>query len=201
MKERNRFSTQMARVRATRFGTPIHKALLQATEEVTGRDDFLCGTKHPPVAHARQALMCAARLSGCTLEECALFAGLYDHTSASHAIRKMYRNEKLKADADAVFEKAKAMLAKREDRYAKDVEETAKIEDEKSMFAEGIDSMVEAVKHAVGACIPRLKKVEATVQKKPKSLRPDVEALRRKPWEEDTPRGREIARKRAQYYG
>ena len=201
MRERNRFSTQMARVRATRFGTPIHKALLQATEEVTGRDDFLCGTKHPPVAHARQALMCAARLSGCTLEECALFAGLYDHTSASHAIRKMHKNDKLKADADAVFEKAKAMLAKREANFAKDVEETARIEDRKSMFAEGIDSMVEAVKQAVGAAVPKLRKPAPIVPEKPKSLRPDVEALRRKPWEENTPAGREIARKRAQYYG
>ena len=182
MKERNRFSTQMARVRATRFGTPLHKALIQATEEVTGRDDFLCGTKHVPVARARQALMCAARFSGCTLEECALFSGLYDHTSASNAIKNMGKDDKLKADAEAIFEKAKAMLEKREEK-----------------FAEGIDAMVSAIKETVGASEPPPKIPDP--KPKPKNLRPDVEALRRKPWEKDTPAGREIARKRAQYYG
>jgi hypothetical protein len=182
MKERNRFSTQMARIRATRFGTPLHKALIQSTEEVTGRDDFLCGTKHVPVAHARQALMCAARLSGCTLEECALFAGLYDHTSASHAIRKMHRHDKLKKDSEAIFDKAKAMLERREEK-----------------FADGIDAMVSVIKQTVGAAAPQPKTPDP--RPKPKNLRPDVEALRRKPWEEDTPAGREIARKRAQYYG
>lgn len=182
MKERNRFSSQMARIRATRFGTPLHKALIQATEEVTGRDDFISGTKHTPVAHARQALMCAARLCEVTLEQCSLFAGLYDHTSASHAIRKMEKDDKLKADAEAIFEKAQAMLARREQK-----------------FAEGIDAMVSAIKETVGASEP-----PPTIpdpKPKPKNLRPDVEALRRKPWEEDSPRGREIARKREQYYG
>jgi len=182
MKERNRFSSQMARIRATQFGTPLHKALIQATEEVTGRDDFISGTKHTPVAHARQALMCAARLCEVTLEQCALFAGLYDHTSASHAIRKMESDDKLKADAEAIFEKAQAMLAKRE-----------------AKFADGIDAMVSAIKETVGASEPPPKM--PAPKPKPKSLRPDVEALRRKPWEEDTPEGREIARKRAQYYG
>ena len=182
MKERNRFSSQMARIRATRFGTPLHKALIQSTEEVTGRDDFICGTKHPPIAHARHALMCAARLSGCTLGECALFAGLYDHSSASNAIKNMGKDDKLKADAEAIFEKAQAMLEKREEK-----------------FAEGIDSMVSAIKDAVGASEPRPK--PPAPKPKPKSLRPDVDALRRKPWEEDSPRGREIAKKRAQYYG
>jgi cobalamin biosynthesis protein CobT len=182
MKERNRFSSQMARVRATRFGTPLHKALIQATEEVTGRDDFVSGTKHTPVAHARQALMCAARLCEVTLEQCALFAGLYDHTSASHAIRKMESDDKLKADAEAIFERAQAMLAKREQK-----------------FAEGIDAMVSAIKQTVGASEPPPK--IPGPKPKPKNLRPNVEELRRKPWEEDTPRGREIARRRAQYYG
>ena len=182
MKERNRFSSQMARVSSTRFGTPLHKALIQATEEVTGRDDFICGTKHPPIAHARHALMCAARLSGCTLEECALFAGLYDHSSASNAIKNMGKDDKLKADAEAIFEKAQAMLAKR-----------------KAKFADGIDAMVSAIKQTVGASEPP-PKIPAP-KPKPKSLRPDVDALRRKPWEEDSPKGREIARKRAQYYG
>lgn len=182
MKERNRFSTQMARIRATRFGTPLHKALIQATEEVTGRDDFLCGTKHVPVAHARQALMCAARMSGCTLEECALFSGLYDHSSASNAIKKMGKDDKLKADAEAIFEKAQAMLERREEK-----------------FADGIDAMVSVIKQTVGAAAPQPKTPDP--KPKPKNLRPDVEALRRKPWEEDSPRGREIARKRAQYYG
>ena len=182
MRERNRFSSQMARIRATRFGTPLHKALIQSTEEVTGRDDFICGTKHAPVAHARQALMCAARLSGCTLEECALFAGLYDHSSASNAIKNMGKDDKLKADAEAIFEKAQAMLEKREEK-----------------FAEGIDAMVSAIKETVGASEPP-PKIPA-IKPKPKNLRPDVEALRRKPWEEDTPEGREIARKREQHYG
>ncbi len=182
MKERNRFSSQMARIRATRFGTPLHKALIQATEEVTGRDDFICGTKHPPIAHARHALMCAARLSGATLEECALFSGLYDHSSASNAIKNMRKDDKLKADAEAIFEKAQAMLAKRE-----------------AKFADGIDAMVSAIKQTVGASEPP-PKIPAP-KPKPKSLRPDVDALRRKPWEEDSPKGREIARKRAQYYG
>lgn len=182
MKERNRFSSQMARVRATRFGTPLHKALIQATEEVTGRDDFICGTKHPPVAHARQALMCAARLSGATLEECALFSGLWDHSSASNAIKNMGKDDKLKADAEAIFQKAQAMLVKREQK-----------------FAEGIDSMVSAIKDAVGASEPPPK--PPVIKSKPKNLRPDVDALRRKPWEQDSPKGREIARKRAQYYG
>lgn len=182
MKERNRFSSQAARVRATRFGTPLHKALIQATEEVTGRDDFICGTKHPPVAHARQALMCAARLSGATLEESALFSGLFDHSSASNAIKNMGKDDKLKADAQAIFEKAQAMLAKREEK-----------------FAEGIDAVVSAIKETVGASEPKPK--PPAPKPKPKNLRPDVDALRRKPWEEDTPRGREIARKREQYYG
>ena len=182
MRERNRFSSQMARIRATQFGTPLHKALIQATEEVTGRDDFISGTKHTPVAHARQALMCAARLCEVTLEQCALFAGLYDHTSASHAIRKMQSDDKLKADAEAIFEKAQAMLAKRE-----------------AKFADGIDAMVSAIKETVGASEPPRKIPDP--KPKPRSLRPNVEALRRKPWEEDSPRGREIARKRAQYYG
>ncbi len=182
MRERNRFSSQVARVRATRFGTPLHKALIQATEEVTGRDDFICGTKHPPVAHARQALMCAARLSGATLEECALFSGLWDHSSASNAIKNMGKDDKLKADAEAIFDRAQAMLAKRE-----------------AKFAEGIDAMVSAIKQTVGASEPKPK--PPAIKPKPKNLRPDVDALRRKPWEEDSPRGREIARKRAQYYG
>jgi len=182
MRERNRFSNQMARIRATRFGTPLHKALIQATEEVTGRDDFICGTKHTPVAHARQALMCAARLSGCTLEVCALFAGLYDHRSASNAIKNMNKDGKLKSDAEAIFEKAKAMLAKR-----------------KAKFADGIDAMVSAIKETVGASEPPPKIPDP--KPKPKNLRPDVEALRRKPWEEDTPEGREIARKRNMHYG
>lgn len=182
MRERNRFSSQMARIRATQFGTPLHKALIQATEEVTGRDDFVSGTKHTPVAHARQALMCAARLCEVTLEQCALFAGLYDHTSASHAIRKMQSDDKLKADAEAIFEKAQAMLERREEK-----------------FADGIDAMVSAIKETVGASEPPPKIPDP--KPKPRSLRPNVEALRRKPWEEDTPAGREIARKRAQYYG
>lgn len=182
MKERNRFSSQVARVRATRFGTPLHKALIQATEEVTGRDDFISGTKHAPVAHARQALMCAARLSGATLEESALFSGLFDHSSASNAIKNMAKDDKLKADAEAIFEKVQAMLAKREER-----------------FAEGIDAMVSAIKDAVGASEPKPKIPDP--KPKPKSLRPDVDALRRKPWEENTPAGREIARKRDEHYG
>lgn len=182
--KRNKFTTQMARTRAHRFGTPIHKALLQATEQVTGRDDFLCGTKHSPVAHARGALMCAARMAGATLEECALFAGLYDHSSASNAIQKSQKDDKLKADAEAIFEKAQTMLIKREEK-----------------FAEGINDMILAIEQKVGSSEPEPKIKAVYTKPKPKSLRPDVEALRRKPWEEDTPEGREIARKRDQYYG
>ena len=182
MRERNKFSTQMARIRATRFGTPLHKALIQATEEVTGRDDFISGTKHVPVAHARHALMCASRLSGATLEECALFSGLCDHSSAANAIKNMGKDDRLKADAEAIFEKAQAMLARRE-----------------QTFAEGIDSVISAIDEAVGASDPKPK--PPAPKPKPKSLRPDVEALRRKPWEGDTPKAREIARRRAQHYG
>ena len=201
MKKRNRFSDRVARARSHRFGTPLHKALLQATEEITGRDDFLCGTKHPPVAHARQAMMCAGRLSGCTLEESALFSGLYDHTSASHAVRKMHRDEKLKKDAEAIAKRAKKLLAEREAFFADGVEHMTNREKDKSSWAEGISAMVTAVRQAVGATVPKRKKLPATVFEKPKNLRPDVEALRRKPWEGDTPKAREIARKRDQYYG
>ena len=94
----------------------------------------------------------------------------------------MEKDDKLKADAEAIFEKAQAMLTKRE-----------------AKFADGIDAMVSAIKETVGASKPPRNMPAPTP--KPKSKRPDVEALRRKPWEEDSPRGREIARKREQYYG
>ena len=76
-----KFSDRLMRVRSISTGTTQHLALLQATEEITGRDDFLSTSRIKEVVAARQALMCAARLSGATLETAALFAGLYDHTS------------------------------------------------------------------------------------------------------------------------
>jgi hypothetical protein len=94
----------------------------------------------------------------------------------------MQSDDKLKADAEAIFEKAQAMLGKRE-----------------AKFADGIDAMVSAIKETVGASEPPPKM--PAPKPKPKNLRPDVEALRRKPWEEDTPEGREIARKREMHYG
>jgi len=168
-------------MRSIPTGTPLHKSLIQATEEVTGSDDFMCRSRHRRLVHARQVLMCAARLSGCTFEACSLFAGLYDHTTSAFAWGKMKRHHKLKADAHAAYNRSKELLAQRELK-----------------FAEGIKEMAEAAKDEITAAVKP--KTVVGVQKT-KTLRPNVEELTRKPWEGDSPEAKEIARKRDQYYG
>jgi len=162
-------------------GTPLHKSLIQATEEVTGSDDFMCRTRHRRLVHARQVLMCAARLSGCTFEACCVFVGLYDHTTAAFAWKKMERDDKLKTDAHAAYNRSKELLAQRELK-----------------FAEGVKEMAESAKDEITVAVKP--KTVVGVQK-PKPLRPNVEELTRKPWEGDSREAKEIARKRDQYYG
>jgi len=172
---------RLLRMRSIPTGTPLHKSLIQATEEVTGSDDFMCRSKQKRLVHARQVLMCATRLSGCTFETCCVFAGLYDHTTARFAWKKMKRDEKLKTDAHSTYNRSKELLSQRELKFADGVKEMA------DSAKDGIDLSVKP-RQLVGA-------------KKPKSLRPNVEELTRKPWEGDSAKAKEIARKRDQYYG
>lgn len=176
-----KFSERLIRMRSIPTGTPLHKSLIQATEEVTGSDDFMCRSRHRRLVHARQVLMCAARLSGCTFEACALFSGLYDHTTAAFAWGKMKRHHKLKADAHAAYNRSKELLAQRELK-----------------FAEGVKEMAEAAKTDLKVLEDQKPLVG---EKKPENVRPNVDELTRKPWEGDTPKAREIARRRAQHYG
>ena len=172
---------RLIRMRSIPTGTPLHKSLLQATEEVTGSDDFLCRTRHRRVVHARQVLMCAARLSGCTFEACCVFVGLYDHTTAAFAWKKMKRDDKLKTDAHAAYNRSKELLAQRELK-----------------FSEGVKEMADSAKDRIELSVkPRM----LVGVQKPKTLRPNVEELTRKPWEGDSPKAKEIARRRDQYYG
>ena len=161
-----KFSERLMRVRSISTGTTQHLALLQATEEITGRDDFLS--------------MCAARLSGATLETAALFAGLYDHTSCSFAVDKMKRDKRLKSTAEAILKRAKQMLAERTMRYN-----------------DGIEDMAKAIKSEL---TPQTNTPQVNYPKD-NSPRPDVVALTRKPWEGDSPKAKEIARRRALHYG
>jgi len=172
---------RLIRMRSIPTGTPLHKSLLQATEEVTGSDDFLCRTRHRRVVHARQVLMCAARLSGCTFEACCVFVGLYDHTTAAFAWKKMKRDDKLKTDAHATYNRSKELLAQRELK-----------------FSEGVKEMADSAKDRIELSVKPRRLVGV---QKPKTLRPNVEELTRKPWEGDSPKAKEIARKRDQYYG
>ena len=172
---------RLIRMRSIPTGTPLHKSLLQATEEVTGSDDFMCRTRHRRLVHARQVLMCAARLSGCTFEACSVFVGLYDHTTAAFAWKKMERDDKLKTDAHAAYNRSKELLAQRELK-----------------FAEGVKEMAESAKDEITVAVKP--KTVVGVQKT-KPLRPNVEELTRKPWEGDSREAKEIARKRDQYYG
>lgn len=175
------YATRMMRIRAIDTGTPKHLALLQATEAITGLDDFLSKSRQRKHVRARQTLMCAARMYGATLEQAALFAGLYDHTTASWAVERMSRDEALKKDALAVLTHAKKLLAARDLR-----------------FNDGVAAMAAAVKPAKS----RKNNNPGTVgapEKKP--ARPDVVELTRKPWEGDSPEAREIARRREQHYG
>jgi len=175
------FATRMMRIRAIDTGTPKHLALLQATEAITGIDDFLSRSRQRKHVRARQTLMCAARMYGATLEQAALFAGLYDHTTASWAVERMSRDEALKKDALAVLAHAKELLAARDLR-----------------FNDGVAAMAAAVKPAKSRKNNNLGTV-GTPKKKP--ARPDVVELTRKPWEGDSPEAREIARRREQHYG
>jgi hypothetical protein len=175
-----KFSERLMRVRSISTGTTQHLALLQATEEITGRDDFLSTSRIKEVVTARQALMCAARLSGATLETAALFAGLYDHTSCSFAVDKMKRDKRLKSTAEAILKRAKQMLAERTMRYN-----------------DGIEDMAKAIKSEL---TPQTNTPQVNYPKD-NSPRPDVVALTRKPWEGDSPKAKEIARRRALHYG
>lgn len=175
------FATRMMRIRAIDTGTPKHLALLQATEAITGLDDFLSKSRQRKHVRARQILMCAARMYGATLEQAALFAGLYDHTTASWAVERMSRDEALKKDALAVLAHAKELLAARDLR-----------------FNDGVAAMAAAVKPDKHRKNNNPSTV-GTPKKKP--ARPDVVELTRKPWEGDSPEAREIARRREQHYG
>ena len=175
------FATRMMRIRAIDTGTPKHLALLQATEAITGIDDLLSRSRQRKHVRARQTLMCAARMYGATLEQAALFAGLYDHTTASWAVERMSRDEALKKDALAVLTHAKELLAARDLR-----------------FNDGVAAMAAAVKPAKSRKNNNLGTVGTP---KKKSARPDVVELTRKPWEGDSPEAREIARRREQHYG
>lgn len=175
------YATRMMRIRAIDTGTPKHLALLQATEAITGLDDFLSKSRQRKHVRARQTLMCAARMYGATLEQAALFAGLYDHTTASWAVERMSRDEALKKDALAVLTHAKELLAARDLR-----------------FNDGVAAMAAAVKPAKRGKNNNPGTVGAP-EKKP--ARPDVVELTRKPWEGDSPEAREIARRREQHYG
>ena len=125
--------------------------------------------------------MCAARLSGCTFEACCVFVGLYDHTTAAFAWKKMKRDDKLKTDAHAAYNRSKELLAQRELK-----------------FAEGVKEMADSAKDRIELSVkPRM----LVGVQKPKTLRPNVEELTRKPWEGDSQEAKEIARKRDQYYG
>ena len=125
--------------------------------------------------------MCAARLSGCTFEACCVFVGLYDHTTAAFAWKKMKRDDKLKTDAHATYNRSKELLAQRELK-----------------FSEGVKEMADSAKDRIELSVkPRM----LVGVQKPKTLRPNVEELTRKPWEGDSPKAKEIARKRDQYYG
>tara|TARA_R110000744_G_scaffold246297_1_gene362815 strand:- start:35 stop:586 length:552 start_codon:yes stop_codon:yes gene_type:complete len=181
LKNNKKMAERLIRMRSIPTGTPLHKSLIQATEEVTGSDDFMCRTRHRRLVHARQVLMCAARLSGCTFEACSVFVGLYDHTTAAFAWKKMERDDKLKTDAHAAYNRSKELLAQRELK-----------------FAEGVKEMAESAKDEITVAVKP--KTVVGVQK-PKPLRPNVEELTRKPWEGDSREAKEIARKRDQYYG
>ena len=181
LKRNKKNDERLIRMRFIPTGTPLHKSLIQATEEVTGSDDFMCRTRHRRLVHARQVLMCAARLSGCTFETCCVYVGLYDHTTAAFAWKKMERDDKLKTDAHAAYNRSKELLAQRELK-----------------FAEGVKEMAESAKDEITVAVKP--KTVVGVQK-PKPLRPNVEELTRKPWEGDSREAKEIARKRDQYYG
>jgi len=180
LKNNKKMAERLIRMRSIPTGTPLHKSLIQATEEVTGSDDFMCRTRHRRLVHARQVLMCAARLSGCTFEACCVYVGLFDHTTAAFAWKKMERDDKLKTDAHAAYNRSKELLAQRELK-----------------FAEGVKEMAESAKDEITTAV----KPKTVVVQKPKTLRPNVEELTRKPWEGDSQEAKEIARKRDQYYG
>ena len=178
------FSTRMMRIRTIDTGTPKHLALLQATEVITGVDDFLSRSRQKKHVRARQTLMCAARMYGATLEQAALFAGLYDHTTASWAMERMSRDEKLKKDVMAVLAHAKKLLATRDLR-----------------FNDGVAAMAAAVKPAKRKKTRKNNNSGKVGAPEKKPARPNIEELTRKPWEGDSPEAREIARRREQHYG
>ena len=93
----------------------------------------------------------------------------------------MKRDDKLKTDAHAAYNRSKELLAQRELK-----------------FAEGVKEMAESAKDEITVAVKP--KTVVGVQKT-KTLRPNVEELTRKPWEGDSPEAKEIARKRDQYYG
>jgi hypothetical protein len=178
------FATRMMRIRAIDTGTPKHLALLQATEAITGLDDLLSKSRQRKHVRARQTLMCAARMYGATLEQAALFAGLYDHTTASWAVERMSRDEALKKDALAVLTHAKELLAARDLR-----------------FNDGVAAMAAAVRPAKHRKTRKNNNSGTVGAPEKKPARPDVVELTRKPWEGDSPEAREIARRREQHYG
>tara|TARA_R110002095_G_C4222304_1_gene237184 strand:+ start:241 stop:612 length:372 start_codon:yes stop_codon:yes gene_type:complete len=121
---------------------------------------------------------------GATLEQAALFAGLYDHTTASWAVERMSRDEALKKDALAVLTHAKELLAARDLR-----------------FNDGVAAMAAAVRPAKHRKTRKNNNSGTVGAPEKKPARPDVVELTRKPWEGDSPEAREIARRREQHYG
>jgi hypothetical protein len=178
------FTASFLRARKHLFGTLRHKALIEATLLITGERHFMERSRHPKKAFARQAMMIAARMTGkYSLEECAAMVGLQDSTTAGWAIRKADRNKILKETANRIHILSERMIKTRRDQFSKSVD--AMIDEMKLDKEEATDKICEADNPS-------------------KVLRPNVEKLRRKAWEHDTPESKRIARLREQrmkYYG
>ena len=164
-------------------GSIRHKVLVEATVQITKQNSFMESSREPAKAFARQAMMCAARWSGrYSLEECAAMVGLSDHTTATWAVRKSKRNEDLRLAALQILELSEQMI---KDRF--------------NSFSQAVFDMEKDIAQSEKDD-PETKPDE----QREKSLRPNVEYLRRKAWEHDTIESKRIARLRQQrieYYG
>ena len=162
----------------------LPQAILRAAKKLTGRNDILERTRKREIARPRQALCLAMRLApeGYSYPAIAALAGMGDHTTAIHAVKKAQACPDQMALAEAILARAQEKIAFKE----------AKLD---------LSSHIRRLNRRRKRILRHQRQAEAIAKARADQAlyarQRAYEMSKRPIWEHDTPEGRYVASRRA----